>query len=190
MTTRGPRAREFVDDQGILRQKTAEQRRLVEREHNELGKRLERWYEGIKTESDLGDVGAERLREAKRDLRSSGVRVRTQYQRHGDHHLPRQRWSALHRQYRWRPASLTHALFARSGFQRSVDTPSIVSLVVSSALILIFGVRFRKQPPTAKLRRAQPEPISGGGVLPSHRWACWGQPMLGGHGRERLRGVA
>ena len=61
--------REFVEDQGVLRQKTAEQRRLLERERDELGKRLERWYERIETDSELGDVGAERLRElkAKRD---------------------------------------------------------------------------------------------------------------------------
>jgi uncharacterized protein (UPF0147 family) len=61
--------REFVEDQGIPRQKTAEQRRLLERERDELGKRLDRWYERIETDSELGDVGAERLRElkAKRD---------------------------------------------------------------------------------------------------------------------------
>ncbi|MEO6598764.1 MAG: hypothetical protein ABIQ16_02760 [Polyangiaceae bacterium] len=61
--------RDFVDDQGVLRQKTAEQRRLLERERDELGKRLERWYERIEIEPDLGEVGAERLRElkAKRD---------------------------------------------------------------------------------------------------------------------------
>ena len=57
--------REFVEDQGILRQKTAEQRRLLERERDELGKRLERWYERIETDAELGDVGAERLRELK-----------------------------------------------------------------------------------------------------------------------------
>ena len=57
--------REFVEDQGILRQKTAEQRRVLERERDELGKRLERWYERIETDSELGDVGAERLRELK-----------------------------------------------------------------------------------------------------------------------------
>jgi hypothetical protein len=34
--------RDFVEDQGVLRQKTAEQRRLHERERDELGKRLER----------------------------------------------------------------------------------------------------------------------------------------------------
>jgi site-specific DNA recombinase len=61
--------REFVEDQGVLRQKTSEQRHLLERERDELGKRLERWYERIETDSTLGDVGAERLRElkAKRD---------------------------------------------------------------------------------------------------------------------------
>ena len=61
--------REFVEDQGVLRQKTADQRRLLERERDELGKRLERWFERIETEPDLADVGAERLRElkAKRD---------------------------------------------------------------------------------------------------------------------------
>lgn len=57
--------RDFVEDQGVLRQKTAEQRRLLERERDELGKKLERWYERIETEPDLGDVGAERLRELK-----------------------------------------------------------------------------------------------------------------------------
>ena len=61
--------REFVEDQGVLRQKTADQCRLLERERDELGKRLERWYERIETDPELGDVGAERLRElkAKRD---------------------------------------------------------------------------------------------------------------------------
>jgi hypothetical protein len=49
----------------ILRQKTAEQRRVLERERDELGKRLERWYERIETDAELGDVGAERLRELK-----------------------------------------------------------------------------------------------------------------------------
>jgi len=60
--------REFVEDQG-LRQKTAERRRLLERERDEFGKRLERWYERIETDPELGDVGAARLRElkAKRD---------------------------------------------------------------------------------------------------------------------------
>ncbi len=57
--------RDFVEDQGVLRQKTAEQRRLLERERDELGKRLERWYERIETEADLGEVGAERIRELK-----------------------------------------------------------------------------------------------------------------------------
>jgi hypothetical protein len=61
--------RDFVEEQGILRQKTTEQRRLLERERDELGRRLERWYERIETEPDLGEVGAERLRDlkAKRD---------------------------------------------------------------------------------------------------------------------------
>ena len=57
--------RDFVEDQGILRQKTADQRRLLERERDELGKRLERWFERIETDAELGDVGAERLRELK-----------------------------------------------------------------------------------------------------------------------------
>ena len=57
--------RDFVEDQGVLRQKTADQRRLLERERDELGKRLERWYERIETEADLGEVGAERIRELK-----------------------------------------------------------------------------------------------------------------------------
>ncbi|HYQ41912.1 MAG TPA: recombinase family protein [Polyangiaceae bacterium] len=57
--------REFVEDQGVLRQKTVDQRRLLEREHDELGKRLERWYERIETDPELGDVGTERLRELK-----------------------------------------------------------------------------------------------------------------------------
>ncbi len=48
-----------------MRQKTAEQRRVLERERDELGKRLERWYERIETDSELGGVGAERLRELK-----------------------------------------------------------------------------------------------------------------------------
>ncbi|HVY26080.1 MAG TPA: recombinase family protein [Polyangiaceae bacterium] len=61
--------RDFLEDQGVLRQKTVEQRRLLERERDELGKRLERWYERIETDPELGEVGAERLRElrAKRD---------------------------------------------------------------------------------------------------------------------------
>ena len=61
--------RDFLEDQGVLKLKTVEQRRLLERERDELGKRLERWYERIETEAALGDVGAERLRElkAKRD---------------------------------------------------------------------------------------------------------------------------
>ena len=66
--------REFVEDQGILRQKTAEQRRLLERERDELGKRLERWYERIETDSELGDVGAERLRELRRSATRSCAR--------------------------------------------------------------------------------------------------------------------
>lgn len=57
--------RDFVEDQGILRQKTAEQRRLLERERDELARRLERWYERIETEPDLAEVGSERLRELK-----------------------------------------------------------------------------------------------------------------------------
>jgi site-specific DNA recombinase len=67
------RCREFLDnlveEEGLLRQKTAEQRRLLERARDELGKRLERWFERIETEPELADVGAERLRElkAKRD---------------------------------------------------------------------------------------------------------------------------
>lgn len=61
--------RDFLEDQGVLRQKTVEQRRLLERERDELGKRLERWYERIETDPELGEVGAERLRElrSKRD---------------------------------------------------------------------------------------------------------------------------
>lgn len=57
--------RDFVEDQGMLRLKTTEQRRLLERERDELGKRLERWFERIETDAELGDVGAERLRELK-----------------------------------------------------------------------------------------------------------------------------
>lgn len=59
----------LVEEEGLLRQKTAEQRRLLERERDELGKRLERWFERIETDAELTDVGAERLRElkAKRD---------------------------------------------------------------------------------------------------------------------------
>ena len=49
----------------MLRLKTTEQRRLLEREREELGKRLERWFEGIETDAELGDVGAARLRELK-----------------------------------------------------------------------------------------------------------------------------
>lgn len=53
----------LVEEEGLLRQKTAEQRRLLERERDELGKRLERWYERIETDAELADVGSERLRE-------------------------------------------------------------------------------------------------------------------------------
>lgn len=61
--------RGFIEDQGILREKTAERRRLLERERDELGRRLERWYQRIETDPELEDVGAERMRElkAKRD---------------------------------------------------------------------------------------------------------------------------
>jgi hypothetical protein len=55
----------LVEEEGLLRQKTAEQRRLLERERDELGKRLERWFERIETDAELADVGAERLRELK-----------------------------------------------------------------------------------------------------------------------------
>jgi len=47
-----------VEDQGILRRKTAEQRRLFERERDEVSKRLERWYERSETESDIGAPSA------------------------------------------------------------------------------------------------------------------------------------
>lgn len=61
--------RDFAEDQGVLRQKTLEQRHLLERERDELGRRLERWYERIETDPELGEVAAERLRElrTKRD---------------------------------------------------------------------------------------------------------------------------
>lgn len=55
--------RDFVEDQGILRQKTAQQRRLLERERDELTRRLDRWYERIESDPELGSVGAERIRE-------------------------------------------------------------------------------------------------------------------------------
>ena len=57
--------RGFIEDQGILREKTAERRRLLEREREELGRRLERWYQRIETDPELEDVGAERMRDLK-----------------------------------------------------------------------------------------------------------------------------
>ena len=55
--------REFVEDQGILRQKTAEQRRLLERQRDELNRRLESWYQQIENNPALDAAGAERIRE-------------------------------------------------------------------------------------------------------------------------------
>ena len=57
--------RDYIEEQGAWRQRTTEQRRLLEREREELGKRLERWYERIETDPELGDVGAERMRDLK-----------------------------------------------------------------------------------------------------------------------------
>lgn len=66
--------RDFAEDQGVLRQKTLEQRQLLERERDELGRRLERWYERIETDPELGEVAAERLREL-RNKRDEIVRT-------------------------------------------------------------------------------------------------------------------
>jgi site-specific DNA recombinase len=57
--------RGFVEDQGLLRKKTAEQRSILERQRDELSRRLERWYERIESDPELGDVGTDRLRELK-----------------------------------------------------------------------------------------------------------------------------
>jgi site-specific DNA recombinase len=57
--------RDYIEEQGAWREKTTEQRRLLERERDELSKRLERWFERIETDPELGDIGAERMRELK-----------------------------------------------------------------------------------------------------------------------------
>src|SRR5690242_21675600 len=51
--------RDFVEAQGLLRQKTADKRRVLERERDEIPRRLSRWYEllepGRAEESDALD---------------------------------------------------------------------------------------------------------------------------------------
>jgi len=55
--------RDFVEAQGVLRQKTTEQRRVLERERDEIQRRLERWYELIES-GRAGEADAvQRLRE-------------------------------------------------------------------------------------------------------------------------------
>lgn len=60
--------RDFVEAQGVLRQKTAEQRRVLERENDEIKRRLSRWYELLESgRADEADA-LDRIRELRTKL--------------------------------------------------------------------------------------------------------------------------
>ena len=60
--------RDFVEAQGVLRQKTADQRRMLEREQEELKRRLARWYEMLESGRANETDGVERIRELRGKL--------------------------------------------------------------------------------------------------------------------------
>ena len=57
--------RDFVEEQGSLRQQADDRRRLLVREHDENERRLARWYERIESDGALEDVAADRISELK-----------------------------------------------------------------------------------------------------------------------------
>jgi hypothetical protein len=54
--------RDFVEEVGVMRQKTTEHRRQLEREIGELNRRIERWEEAFETRQEDADVIVPKLR--------------------------------------------------------------------------------------------------------------------------------
>jgi site-specific DNA recombinase len=57
--------RDYVEAEGGLRKKAAEERRLLEKERNELDRRLAQLYDHLETHPELDDLVADRLRDIK-----------------------------------------------------------------------------------------------------------------------------
>ena len=57
--------RQYVQDEGVLRQRVAEERRLLERERAEVDRRLAQLLEHLETQPELGELVVDRLRDLK-----------------------------------------------------------------------------------------------------------------------------